>query len=113
MLHQIVIPKKPMPNVLQELHNTLTCGYFGMAKTLGKVCERFYLIHCQSDVQEWCRRCDICSTRKGPPQKVCVPMAQYNVGSPIEKLAIYVLGPLPERVAGKKYVLVANDYFSK
>lgn len=40
-------------------------------------------------------------------------MQQYNVGSPLERVTIYVLGPLPESDSGNKYVLLATDYFSK
>ena len=38
-------------------------------------------------------------------------MAQYNVASPMERLAVDVMGPLPE--SGNKYLLIAMDYFSK
>ena len=37
----------------------------------------------------------------------------YNVGEPLERVAIDVLGPLPETDSGSKYILIAMDYFSK
>lgn len=40
-------------------------------------------------------------------------MRQYNVGSPLERVAIDVAGPFPETDAGNKYILVAMDYFTK
>ncbi len=85
----------------------------GMAKTLGRVRERFYWVHCRRDVQEWCRSCDLCASRRGPPRKIRAPMAQYTLGSPMERLAIDVVGPLPESESGNKYLLIAADYFSK
>ena len=41
------------------------------------------------------------------------PMRQYNVGSPMDRIAIYILGPLPVTEAGNKYILIAADYFTK
>lgn len=40
-------------------------------------------------------------------------MGQYNVGAPMERLAIDVLGPLPLSDSGNKYVLIAEEYFTK
>ena len=40
-------------------------------------------------------------------------MAQYNVGAPMERIAVDVLGPLPESESGNKYLLIVADYFSK
>ncbi|XP_068758015.1 uncharacterized protein [Montipora capricornis] len=37
----------------------------------------------------------------------------YNVGEPMELVAIDVLGPLPETESRNKYILIAMDYFSK
>ena len=40
-------------------------------------------------------------------------MAKYNVGSPLERIAIDVLGPLPITETGNKYILIVADYFTK
>ena len=40
-------------------------------------------------------------------------MGQYNVGAPMERLALDVLGPLPISNAGNKYQLIVADYFTK
>ena len=40
-------------------------------------------------------------------------MGQYNVGAPMERIAIDVLGPLPTSESGNKYLLIVVDYFSK
>ena len=41
------------------------------------------------------------------------PLQLYNVREPMERVAIDVLGPLPETDSGNKYILIAMDYFSK
>ena len=40
-------------------------------------------------------------------------MQQYLVGTPMECLALDVLGPLPCTRLGNKYILIVADYFSK
>ena len=40
-------------------------------------------------------------------------MGQYNVDSPMERLALDVLGPLPLTEDGNKYILIVADYFTK
>ena len=40
-------------------------------------------------------------------------MRRYDVGSPMEEIAIDLMGPFPESDSGNKYVLVVVDSFSK
>ena len=41
------------------------------------------------------------------------PLKLYNVGSPMERVAIDVLGPLPKTDLENQYLLIAQDYFTK
>ena len=40
-------------------------------------------------------------------------MKQFNVGAPLERVAVDVLGPLPTSSSGNKYILILGDYFTK
>ena len=40
-------------------------------------------------------------------------MRQYNAGSPLERIAIDVMGPLPTSTVGNTYLLGIGDYFTK
>ncbi|MCQ7131118.1 DDE-type integrase/transposase/recombinase [Salmonella enterica] len=74
---------------------------------------RFYWLHCREDVEKWCRLCDSCTARKGPRVKGRGPLQKYNVGAPFERMAVDILGPLPTTERGNRYLLVAQDYFTK
>ncbi len=100
---QLLLLKKLRPYVF---HNAATGGHFGIAKD-SRWCR------CRRDVRDWCKACDLCASRKGPAKKIRAPMAQYNVCSPKERLAVDVMGPLPVTESGNKYLLVAVDNFSK
>ena len=50
---------------------------------------------------------------RGYPRRVKAPLKLYNSGSPMERVAIDVLGQLPKTNAGNQYILIAQDYFTK
>ncbi|KAI4896495.1 hypothetical protein NFI96_004225 [Prochilodus magdalenae] len=50
---------------------------------------------------------------KGPSRMHRAPLHPYQSGSPMERVAVDVLGPFPVTDSGNRYVLVAVDYFTK
>ncbi|KAK3740332.1 hypothetical protein QZH41_000887 [Actinostola sp. cb2023] len=110
---QLVVPRMLSPEVLRAMHDAKTAGHLGVSKTLGRVRQRFYWHRCSQTVRYWCRRCDLCAARKKPQRTPRAAMRNYNVGAPMERVALDVLGPLPESDNSNKYVLVVADYFTK
>ena len=110
---QLVIPSSLRKDVLHKLHTKETAGHLGIKKTLGRVKERFFWPGSTKDVKDWCRECDLCASRERPTRQPRAPLRTYNVGSPLERVALDVLGPLPVSDRGNKYILVVGDYFSK
>ncbi|KAJ7998071.1 hypothetical protein DPEC_G00218730 [Dallia pectoralis] len=41
------------------------------------------------------------------------PLQQYQVGAPIDRVTVDVLGPFPRTPRGNRFVVVAMDYFTK
>ena len=109
---QLELPTALRAGVLKRLRDIPVGGHLGVSNTLGKFRKRFYWIHCRREVEEWCHKCDLCASSKGPRVKTRSPLQLYNVGEPMERVAIDVLGPLPETESGDKYILIAMDYFS-
>ena len=60
-----------------------------------------------------CRACDVCASRQQPYRKAKAPMKQYNVGYPLERIAIDIMGPLPITSNKATYLLVVSCYFTK
>ena len=110
---QLILPESLRNEVLLQLHNKKTAGHLGLAKTVQRVKQRFYWANCSKDVRRWCRKCDLCASRRRTQRKLRAPMQTYNVGAPMERVALDILGPLPVSERGNKYVLVIGDYFSK
>ena len=110
---KLVIPKSLQEKVLLLLHDSVTAGHLGVKKTLQRVKQRYYWCGSSRDVKAWCRNCPKCSSRRKPQKRFQALLQVYNVGAPLERLAIDVLGPLPETDQGNRYILVVMDYFSK
>jgi len=113
LVYQIIVPNSCKESVLQELHDSRGRGHFGVNRTLARVRDRFYWINCRKDVEEWCKRCDRCSSKEGPRTRSKGAMMQYISGSPWERVAVDITGPFPRTEFGNKYLMVAIDYFLK
>eukprot|EP00731_Ephydatia_muelleri_P007838 Em0004g176a len=110
---QLVLPAKLVNGVLEGLHNTLVGGHMGERKTLEKVRARFYWPGQRKEIEQWCRNCNVCLSRKSPSHKARAPMEISQTLRPMQRVAMDILGPLPETLRGNKYILVVGEYFTK
>ncbi|KRX76089.1 Transposon Tf2-9 polyprotein [Trichinella sp. T6] len=108
-----VIPRARVPEVLDLIHSHPTGGHLRVAKSLEKIRQRFYWPQQREDVEDWCRTCDACASRKAPQAKARAPMQIQPVGYPFQRIGVDVLGPLEETKRGNRYLLVICDYFTK
>ena len=91
----VVVPRALRAEVLKELHAGVTSGHVGEKRTLQRLRQRFYWVGMRSDVQERCRACDVFSAKKGPARRNRAPLQLYNVGAPMERVAVDIAGPFP------------------
>ena len=109
---QLILPKSARDDVLRQLHDAPTGGHYGENKTLDKIRQRYYWAKCGLDVKLWCKLCIICAAKKGN-KKIRSPLQQYEVGSPLERIAMDFQGPFPETESGNRHLLVIMDYFTR
>ena len=110
---QVIVPKKARRSILYACHDMQTSGHLGVTKTVSKIKQKFYWPGLQSDVRSYIAGCDACSKRKGPILSKRAPMQIVRSGFPMERIAIDILGELPETPRGNKYIVVIGDYFTK
>ena len=110
---QLIVPLVLQNQVLEHIHAGAAGGHLGQHKTLQKLKDRFYWPGHYNDVMMWCSTCPSCATRKTPIPKAKAPLSPIPVGSPLQLVAIDLLGPLPKSKNGNSYILVAADYFTK
>ncbi|VDI15529.1 Hypothetical predicted protein [Mytilus galloprovincialis] len=112
-MKQLILPSCWREEILKMLHDDPVGGHFGVHRTLSRVSSRFYWAGYKENIEQWCKRCEICNSRKGPQKRARGAMKQYLVGAPLERVALDILGPLPITTSGNKFILVLTDYFSR
>ena len=113
MRRQLILPRSIIPEVVKELHAGSTSGHFGFAKCLGRTRLKYYWVGMAADFRSALRECNDCARRKTSGRTRRAPLQQRISGSPMERIALDILGPLPESRKGNKYILVVGDYFTK
>ena len=110
---QLIVPLSHTQDVLRALHNDPSSGHLGYHKTVDRVRRRFYWPGLTRDVEEWCKRCDRCGSRKAITPTRRAPLLTSRVGYPMERVAMDVLGPLPVSNRNNKYIVIIGDYYTK
>ena len=111
--HVLVAPKAIREQVMRMAHDHKTAGHLGRDKTVSKIKRLVYWPGMGDDVARWCVGCPVCARKKPGPGRGREPMQHVNVGVPLEKIAIDIVGPLPRTENGNEYIMVVVDYFTK
>ena len=103
--YQALVPRKARRSVLNYCQNLKTSGHLGVSKTVSRLRRKFYWPGLQADFRSYVAGCETCSKRKGPIPNKRAPMQIVRSGYPMERMAIDILGPLPETGKGNKLLL--------
>ena len=110
---QIVLPENLRQTAFEAHHSHTTASHRGVKKTLSALQSRYYWPGLTSAVHRLVARCHVCGSKKIWGKKRRSSLKQYVVGAPMERIAIDILGPLPETPRKNKFILVVSDYFTK
>lgn len=61
---QVMVPRDMQEAVLKAMHGTAGSGHFEVTKTLRCLRQAFYWGRLRHDLEDFCRRCDLCTARK-------------------------------------------------
>ncbi|CAG2209101.1 unnamed protein product [Mytilus edulis] len=92
---QFIVPEIWKENIMKMLHDDIQVGHFGIHKTVARAQNRFYWVNHKDEITKWVQNCIVCNSRKQPPRKAKSKMKQYNVGAPMERVALNIIGPSP------------------
>ena len=112
-IRQAIVPQSKRREVLKFSHDVQTSGHLGMMKTMSKVRQNYYWPGVSQDAKIYVSGCEICQKGKEPIPSKRAPMQVARSGYPMERIAVDIMGELPETERGNKYVLVVSDYFTK
>jgi hypothetical protein len=106
-----VITKENLMKILYNMHNVPNAGHFGIKATIDKTRQRYFWPTMGEDIRNYIETCDICQ-RQGKPKPTEV-LRPIGVGQAFDRLGIDIVGPLKPTTTGKRYIVVATDYFTK
>ncbi|KAI3382150.1 hypothetical protein SNEBB_003688, partial [Seison nebaliae] len=112
---QVVTPKPRRKRIMQLAHESLLAGHMGVKKTEDRVLSNFWWPGIRSDVDRWCKSCDVCQ-RMIPKGKVSkVPLGTTPLmGEAFDKVAIDLVGPINPCTHEKhRYLLTCVDYATR
>lgn len=110
----LVLPPELRQHVLHSLHDHVTAGHLGIAKTYHKIKQRFYWPRMYRDIRSYVLSCKKCGGNK-----ICT-QAQMGMLQPIpptcrpfERLGMDELGPFQQSIDGNQRVIVLTDYATR
>ncbi|KAJ8346760.1 hypothetical protein SKAU_G00281610 [Synaphobranchus kaupii] len=110
---QVVLPRAFRPDVMRQMHEGQVGGHFGVERTVARLQTRYFWYRMKEDVALWCGTCTSCASKARPRKTPQAPMGTVQVGAPMERITLDIMGPLNETERNNCYVLVIQDYFTK
>ncbi|CAG2216100.1 Retrovirus-related Pol polyprotein from transposon 17.6,Retrovirus-related Pol polyprotein from transposon 297 [Mytilus edulis] len=93
---QLAIPRKMVPTILAETHNSLFSGHLGISRTIRRTQRLYFWPLMNSDIENWIKSCELCSERKQPSNPVRAQLSSMPLASmPFERVSTDIMGPLP------------------
>ena len=109
---QVLVPRKWVGKVLSLFHGSPTSGHFGhdvACKAAKRIC---YWPQMAKDFIYHCKSCEPCLLLSNPTPKYKAPLGSLTASRPLERVTTDIT-ELPITSNGYRYVLTANDVFTK
>ena len=109
-----ILPTKETERIFKDYHTDKLAGHFGFQKSLDALHRSpYYVPRLRKQLSKYIRNCDICERTKPSTKTIQAPMKKHVSERPMQRVAIDVMGPLPETTAGNRFIVVVADYFTK
>ena len=110
---QVVVSRTLRARLLRLCHNPVIAGHPGQNCMYYALFREYYWPHLAADVASTVRGCRTCATNCIKLRKDLNRLSLFPATRPLESLAIDILGPLPKTNAGKRFLQVITDRFTK
>ncbi|KAK3093065.1 hypothetical protein FSP39_010650 [Pinctada imbricata] len=109
----LLVPRDMRPEVVSLCHDLPSTGHQGYDRTLARLKLRFCWYAMSQDVRRFVTSCSKCNRNKKANRKARCAMKQFHAGSPMERVHLDFLGPLPVTKRNNSYILMMVDQFTK
>ena len=105
-----ICPKAWRSGVVQEAH---VMAHAGVQKTIKRLQLNWYWPGMTADVRRYIGQCEICQRAKTGGLQPAQGRRRLYAGRPWQKVAVDLVGPMPETPRGNKWILVISDHFTR
>ena len=111
--NKLVVPESLINEILHMCHDVPTAGHLGITKTATKVKQSFYRPGLSNVIKLYVQSCTECTQNKKATINPRAGLRMFHAGTPMERVHIDVVGPLPRSDLGNTVILVIVDQFTK
>jgi len=111
--HQVVVPASLQEQVVHLEHDATPAGHPGESCMYAAMRRYFYWVGRAADVVPYVRKCDICARQRVRPLARRSPLTLFPATVPFQDIAVDLYGPLARTAAGRGFILVIPDRFTK
>ncbi|RWS01494.1 uncharacterized protein B4U79_02987 [Dinothrombium tinctorium] len=109
----IVVPRFFRKQILQEFHDSTIGAHLSALKTKEKIEHNFWWPQLTQTVRRYVQGCEECQKLKSPRAPIQGYLEPTKPVSPWNRLSIDILGELPQTERGNRWIIVAQDSFTK
>ena len=117
---QVVVNGRPRWNAICPGQNrtaliwqTHQMSHSGVGRTIGRLQLTWYWVGLTADVRRVIRTCEVCQKAKSGGTQSVSGHQRLFAGRPWQKVAVDLVGPLPETQAKNRWILVLTDHFTR
>jgi hypothetical protein len=92
------------------MHNDM--GHFGFKKTFQRIKDKYFWPQMSSEIEDWCRKCEVCQRRRNPVPSQRAPLQSISTCRPGELVTMDIV-EYAQSSLGYRYCLVMIDHFTK
>ena len=108
---RVIPPVSRRRKLFTDVHSGLFGGHLRGAKVHGQLSRHFWWPKMRADIEDWCRGCLTCATRR-PGQSVKPDLTPIPVNGPFDRIGVDVI-QYPRSERGNRYAVVFVDYLTK
>ena len=105
-----VCPRSLRGTVIWETHKL---AHSGMCRTLSRLQLTWYWPGMTAAVRRAIKTCEVCQTAKHGGLKSPTARQRLYAGRPWQRVAVDLVGPMPETSKGNRWILVLTDHFTR
>ena len=110
---RLLVPRCLRSEIMHLCHDIPSSGHQGIHRTKERLKQQFYWWRMTKDVKLYVKTCDVCARNKRGSLPNRSGLKSYQAGSPMERVHLDFLGPLPKTDSGNEYILMMVDNFTK